>query len=123
MKTLKSQVAYILELYPETRSSDIELAIKVWTEFYGKLMYRVLPRSEKLNTFDSIYHSSLREHPSIDLYDLHKLPSYDNICRYRRLLTPLFPATEEVTRHRRRFTKERKEEFGKSIVEQTKDIT
>jgi hypothetical protein len=103
MKTLKSQVAYILELYPETRSSDIELAKRVWKEFY----------LANKPFFKNIIH----------LDDLHKLPSYDNICRYRRLLTPLFPATEEVMRHRRRLTKGRKEEFGKSIVEQTKDIT
>ena len=37
--TLKKQILYILEQYPETRNSDIALTIKIWQHFTKKLVY------------------------------------------------------------------------------------
>lgn len=91
---LKAQVAVILEHWPDTRSSDSKLVIRVWKTFYSHLL-----------AWGGSY---------IKLNDIADLPSVDNITRYRRMLSPLYPPTEEVARHRARIRKEKRKEFGEN---------
>jgi hypothetical protein len=100
MTTLKAKVAYVLERFPETRSDDVNLAKLVWTTFYP----------------------DIATHGVILIDDLHLLPSYDNITRYRRMLSPILPPTPEVAKHRSRKQKERRQEFGVSFADSVKDV-
>jgi hypothetical protein len=79
LKTLKSQVRYILENNIESRNSDITLMIEVWKKFYG-----------------------VQE--NIDLYQLYDLPREDNIKRIRAKFQNedglYLPTTWEVAKRR-----------------------
>jgi len=98
MLTLKQQCAIVLDDTPATRSDDNYLVMQVWSRFYDHLI-------------ELCYGE-----PHIPLGNLHYLPSYDNVLRYRRMLAPLYPPTEEVARHRNRLQKERRREFGENTL-------
>ena len=66
-ESVKSQVELILEIYPETRNSDIFLTVAVWKKFYGKLVHYNLDEEKHF----------------IYCADLLELPSQDNIKRIR----------------------------------------
>lgn len=65
--TLKKQVEFILEFYPETRNSDKLLTIKVWKNFYGQF----------------VIDKSVEEYSYIYLKNIMELPSQDGIKRVR----------------------------------------
>lgn len=79
-KTLESKVEYVLQNYPNTRNSDIELTIKIW----------------------EVYHNV---HESILVRDLFSLPREDNIKRIRARLQndqhKYLPTSEAIARKRK----------------------
>ena len=89
---LKAQVGVILEHWPETRSCDTKLVARVWRTFYSDLL--------------------VMDGQFIELDKIAELPSVDNITRYRRMLSPVYPPTADIARHRKRIQKEKRFEFG-----------
>jgi len=90
--TLKKQILYCLEQYPETRNSDIELMIRVWKHF--------TPTNEDTGRDIEIIHSKSRGQEYIALNDLRWLQREDHIKRIRakiqnekKLFLPTDPAT------------------------------
>lgn len=79
-KTLESKVEYVLQNYPTTRNSDIELTIKIW----------------------AVYHNV---GSSIAVRDLFSLPREDSIKRIRARIQndqlKYLPTSEAVTRKRK----------------------
>ena len=73
--TLKKQIEYILENYPETRNDDIDLTIKVWQHFP--------PLNEDTGRNVKIIYSDKTNKYYIALDDLHWLQREDHIKRIR----------------------------------------
>jgi len=63
---LKDQILHCLEVYPETRNSDITLMIRIWQTFTNKV----------------IYSKKTKEH-YIKVKDLYDLPREDWVKRIR----------------------------------------
>jgi len=72
--TLRKQVLYILENYPDTRNDDIDLTIKVWQHF---------PPYNENTGQDIKIHRSEKTKYYIALEDLHWLQREDHIKRIR----------------------------------------
>lgn len=72
IKTLKGQVKYCLEEYPETRNSDITLTIAIWKVFFPQHLFKV----DGLRETDGVQQAIL-------LKNLFELPREDNIKRVR----------------------------------------
>lgn len=66
MFSLRNQVEKILELYPETRNSDIFLTVAIWKKYY----------SDKV-------HQGFQDRDFVYLRDLLNLPREDNVKRIR----------------------------------------
>jgi len=81
IKTLKGQVKFCLEQFPETRDSDIGLTIQIWLTFYGE-----------------------GGGGSIELKKLYELPREDNVKRVRAYFQNVkkicLPTNENVARAR-----------------------
>lgn len=88
MRSLKAQVEYCLKEYPDTRNSDIALMIKIWEQFYPKLI-------KKGSTGET----------GVWLKDLYELPREDNIKRHRavfqNVLFKYLPTSLEVVKQRK----------------------
>lgn len=65
IRKLKDKVEHVLEKYPDTRNSDVELTIKIWEEFHSNMI--LTERGVKL----------------IRLRALFELPREDNVKRVR----------------------------------------
>ena len=76
--TLKKQILYCLEQYPETTNDDIALTIKIWQHFP--------PYNEDTNKDVKIIHSEKTGKDYIALEDLHYLQREDNIKRERAII-------------------------------------
>lgn len=66
LKTLKSQVEYVLQKYPEARKNDTDLTWVIWVLFFPKLV-------SKNESWEFV----------VRLKDLKKLPKEDNVKRIR----------------------------------------
>lgn len=97
LKTLKAQILYCLEYYPDTRNSDFELTKRVWRNYYDKFLTLGLNASWYVN---------------ID--KLKWLPSQDAIKRLRAKIQNqqmLFLPTDEKVAEARRWRSEVWSEF------------
>jgi hypothetical protein len=96
--TLKNQVEYCLDQYPETRNNDIDLMIKVWTNF--------TPINEDTGQQVKI-HLSEKGNYYIALKDLHWLQREDHIKRIRAKIQNeekrFLPTNQKVADFRKRY--------------------
>ena len=88
MKTLVKKVEYVLEKFPETRNSDIELTIKIWDVFYpGRIL------------------KNKRDELLVRVRDMFDLPREDNVKRIRARIqneeNRFLPTDIKVVRARR----------------------
>ena len=73
--TIRKQILYCLEQYPNTRNDDIDLTIKVWQNFP--------PLNEATGKNVKIHYSEISNKYYIALEDLHWLQREDHIKRIR----------------------------------------
>jgi len=91
---VKTKVAWVLNLFPHTRNSDISLTLKYW----------------------ELYHSDLFNPTSMNPRDMFKMERETTIVRVRAKIQNeyhLFPADENVRRRRRAL----EEEVNEAVVE------
>ncbi len=96
MSDVKTKVAWVLNLFPQTRNSDISLTLKYWELFHP-----------------DVFHPT-----TMNPRDLFKLERQTNIVRVRAKIQNeyrLFPADEAVSRHRRALEDDIKE----AVIEDT----
>ena len=78
MISLKKQILYCLEQYPETRNNDISLTIKVWLNFPAY-------NEDKGRNVKMIYSEKTKKY-YVELSDLHWLQREDVIKRERAII-------------------------------------
>ena len=76
LKTLKSQVEYVLDQDPESRNSDIRLMHKIWQKFYPKMLVQFqgkiyicfenmydVPREDNIKRIRAKFQNELGKYP------------------------------------------------------------
>jgi len=92
IRTLKGQIKYCLEEFPDTRESDIRLMIKIWQLFYEEYIYQ-----RKTESTGEVYNY-------VKLNSLFYLPREDNIKRVRAKFNSkglFLPKNPEVLKKRK----------------------
>lgn len=88
LKTLKQKIEKVLEVYPKTRNSDIELMLQVWRTFYPQFLYTTQRGTEVVSTVS-----------------LFVLPREDHVKRVRAVIQNdehrLLPTSEGVLKRRK----------------------
>lgn len=96
-ETIKEKVLKCLELYPDSRNSDVKLTNAVWVEFYHSLLF----------IKDGVL--------AVKLLDIYKLPNQDIIKRWRAKIQneegKFLPTDPEITKKRQR----REEQIRKDL--------
>ncbi|MGE7121758.1 DUF3800 domain-containing protein [Peribacillus sp. NPDC046944] len=82
LDTKLSKVAYVLNLYPETRNSDITLQLKYWEEFQGYKQGDIV-HPEKMYELERLTSIARARAKIVNEYKLY-LPTSEKIKRYRQ---------------------------------------
>jgi hypothetical protein len=92
MRTLKQEVEYVLENYPLTRNSDIDLTIRIWETYHQDKFAKILKTNQDKSAFEKMR------------LVMMELPREDNVKRIRAKfqneMKVYLPTSEEVAKKR-----------------------